>query len=133
MERPRLRALQTLALAPDPCCCSFCTILPTSRCDGGSGSCRSVEVFVRSNDKRLQARSNMPGAIVEYRRATSQRAPETTGAFARCALESLRLKYRSVLKSLEFFTGSSLHTLRVVGGGSLNSLLCQMFAEGRAM
>jgi rhamnulokinase len=71
----------------------------------------------------------MPGAIVEYCRATGQPAPETTGAFARCALESLSLKYRSVLESLELLSGRSLRTLRVVGGGSLNPLLCQMIAD----
>jgi rhamnulokinase len=81
------------------------------------------------NDKRLQVQSNMPGAIVGYCRATGQPAPETTGAFARCALESLSLKYRSVLESLELLTRRSLRTLRVVGGGSLNALLCQMIAD----
>jgi rhamnulokinase len=81
------------------------------------------------NDKRLQVQNNMPGAIVEYCRATGQPAPETTGAFARCALESLSLKYRSVLESLELLSGRSLRTLRVVGGGSLNPLLCQMIAD----
>jgi rhamnulokinase len=81
------------------------------------------------NDKRLSVQSNMPVAIEEYCRATGQPAPETAGAFARSALESLSLKYRSVLESLEFLTGRNLRTLRVVGGGSLNPLLCQMIAD----
>jgi rhamnulokinase len=81
------------------------------------------------NDKRLSVQSNMPAAIEDYCRATGQPAPETAGAFVRSALESLSLKYRSVLESLEFLTGRHLRTLRVVGGGSLNSLLCQMIAD----
>ena len=89
----------------------------------------SLRSIFDPNDKRLSVHSNMPVAIEDYCRATGQPAPETAGAFARSALESLSLKYRSVLESLEFLTGRHLRTLRVVGGGSLNSLLCQMIAD----
>jgi rhamnulokinase len=47
----------------------------------------------------------------------------------RGAFESLSLKYRSVLESLESLTRRRLSTIRVVGGGGLNTLLCQMTAD----
>ena len=59
---------------------------------------------------------------------TRKRA-ETAGEIARCAFESLGLKYRSVLESLRKLTGRVLGTIRVVGGGGLNAVLCQMTAD----
>ena len=47
----------------------------------------------------------------------------------RCSLESLALRYRSVVHSLEEPSGRSLPTIRVVGGGSQNRLLNQFTAD----
>jgi rhamnulokinase len=47
----------------------------------------------------------------------------------RGAFESLSLKYCSVLESLRGLTHRPLSTIRVVGGGGLNTLLCQMTAD----
>jgi rhamnulokinase len=82
------------------------------------------------NDKRFEVQSNMPLAIRNYCRDTSQCVPETAGAFARAVFESLALKYRSVLVSLEELTSRTFSTFRIVGGGSLNAVLCQMVADG---
>jgi rhamnulokinase len=78
----------------------------------------------------FQAPCDMPRAIRAYCRATGQPAPETAGEIARCAFESLALNYRSVLESLRRLTGRDLRTIRVVGGGGLNPVLCQMTADG---
>lgn len=72
---------------------------------------------------------NMPEAIARYCRCTGQAPPQTIGSIARCCLESLSLKYRLVLEPLEILTGRHLETIRVVGGGCLNPLLCQMTAD----
>ena len=82
---------------------------------------------VDANDFR--APENMHRAIAEYCRRTMQPNPETIGAVARGCFESLALKYRSVLESLEAVTGRGLDTIRIVGGGCLNALLCQMTAD----
>ena len=47
----------------------------------------------------------------------------------RCCLESLALKYRMVLQALENLSGQRIDTVRVVGGGSQNTLLCQLTAD----
>jgi rhamnulokinase len=49
-------------------------------------------------------------------------------SFAAC-LESLALKYRWVVVALEELTGRRLDTIRIVGGGSQNTLLCQLTAD----
>ena len=72
---------------------------------------------------------DMPATIRAYCRRTHQPEPESVGAVARCCLESLALKYRWVVEALEELTGRTIETVRVVGGGSQNGLLCQLTAD----
>ncbi|QDU28437.1 Rhamnulokinase [Anatilimnocola aggregata] len=72
---------------------------------------------------------DMPAAIREYCQQTGQPVPQSEGAVIRCALESLALRYRMVLGLLEELVGGELKTIHIVGGGSLNRLLCQMTAD----
>jgi len=81
------------------------------------------------NDARFEAPANMPRVVQEYCSATGQRVPDTQGECARAVFESLALKYRSALASLESLTSRTFSTLRIVGGGSRNALLCQMVAD----
>jgi rhamnulokinase len=85
--------------------------------------------LIDSNARDFQMPCDMPDAIRHYCHATHQPVPETVGEIARCAFESLSLKYRSVLDSLTSLTGRAFCTLRVMGGGSLNTMLCQMTAD----
>lgn len=72
---------------------------------------------------------DMPRAIQHYCAKTGQPVPQTAGEIARCAFESLALNYRTVLESLRALTGRDLRTIRVVGGGGLNAMLCRMTAD----
>ena len=60
---------------------------------------------------------------------SGQPPPETVGAVVRCSLESLAVRYRATLDELEELVGHRLETIRVVGGGSQNRLLCQLTAD----
>jgi rhamnulokinase len=82
---------------------------------------------VDGNDFRTP--ENMHHAIAAYCRRTMQPNPDSIGVVARGCFESLALKYRSVLESLEAVTARRLDTIRIVGGGCLNALLCQMTAD----
>jgi rhamnulokinase len=75
------------------------------------------------------APADMPQAIAAYCARTRQPAPRDVGALVRCCLESLALRYRWVVEALEGLLGRPLTTIRVVGGGSQNRLLCQMTAD----
>jgi rhamnulokinase len=77
----------------------------------------------------FQVPCDMPRAIRDFCLVTGQPAPQTPGEITRCAFESLSLNYRSVLESLRSLTGRDLRTIRVVGGGGLNRMLCQMTAD----
>src|SRR5262249_17524552 len=56
-------------------------------------------------------------------------APTEPGAVVRCALESLALRYRWVLEKLEALLGRKLDAVHIVGGGTQNTLLCQLAAD----
>ena len=85
--------------------------------------------FFDPNDEHFQGQDDMPRAIQEYCKATQQAVPETFGEIARSAFESLSLKYKSVIEQLEILIHRKMATIRIVGGGSLNTFLCQMTAD----
>jgi rhamnulokinase len=71
----------------------------------------------------------MPAKIVAHCRAKGQPAPATHGEFARTILESLGLRYRQVLESLEALLRRRLEVIHIVGGGSRNQVLNQFVAD----
>jgi len=75
------------------------------------------------------APQNMPATIREHCRRSGQPVPAGVGELVRCCLESLALTYRRVVAALETLTGRQIDTLRVVGGGSQNTMLCQLTAD----
>ena len=75
------------------------------------------------------APDSMPDAIRDFCLRTGQNPPDSVGAFVRCCLESLALKYRWCLEKLEGFRGKPIDVLHVVGGGTQNELLCQFAAD----
>jgi rhamnulokinase len=72
---------------------------------------------------------DMPEAIAVYCARTSQPVPASPPACARAILESLALKYREVLESLEEITARRFREIRVIGGGSRNRVLNQFTAD----
>jgi rhamnulokinase len=72
---------------------------------------------------------SMPAAIADFCKRTGQPSPTEPGPVIRCALESLALRYRWVLERLEDLTGRRIATIHIVGGGSQNTLLCQLTAD----
>jgi rhamnulokinase len=74
----------------------------------------------------------MPEAIRGFCRRSGQPEPESVGEIVRCCLESLALKYRTVLDDLEALTGRRFRVVRIVGGGSQNALLNQFTADACA-
>jgi sugar (pentulose or hexulose) kinase len=68
-------------------------------------------------------------AIAAYCERSGQVVPSDDAAIVRCALESLALRYRDVLCSLEELTNTRIETIHIVGGGTQNKQLCQMTAD----
>ncbi len=90
---------------------------------------RPLRSLIDPDAPEFMAVGDMPAAIRAYCRLTMQPEPTTVGAVIRCCLESLALKYRWVVEALEGLTDRRIATVRVVGGGSSNAMLCQLTAD----
>ena len=85
--------------------------------------------LVDPDDGQFLRPDDMPTALQNWCRKHSQAVPETEGQLVRCALESLALKYRTVLGWLEELTGTPVEVIHIVGGGTQNELLNQFTAN----
>ena len=72
---------------------------------------------------------DMPAAIDDFCRETSQEKPGSEGEYVRVILEGLAMKYRYVLDQLREVTGREINTIHIIGGGTRNRLLCQFTAN----
>ncbi|WP_213525862.1 rhamnulokinase [Paenibacillus sp. J31TS4] len=85
--------------------------------------------WINPDDTRFLRPGGMQDRIRGYCEETRQPVPSEPGAFVRCILESLALKYRYVLRQTERLTGSRFSGLHIVGGGIHNTLLCRWSAN----
>jgi len=94
-----------------------------------AGKAKPLRSLVNLNDPRFLNPPDMPKAIQDFCRETKQPVPRNEGELVRCCYESLALKYREVLGSLEELTGEGIEVVHIVGGGSLSALLNQFTAD----
>ncbi len=80
-------------------------------------------------DIRFLNPRNMTEEITKYCIETSQHKPQTIGQFVRCILESLSLAYRHTLEQIKEITNQDFTVIHIIGGGSLNEMLCQFTAD----
>jgi rhamnulokinase len=89
----------------------------------------ALESLINPDDNSFALPEHMPNAIAAFCATSGQSKPLTPGQVTRTILESLSLKYRQVLESLEKLVGTTFLEIRVVGGGSRNDLLSQFTAD----
>ena len=75
------------------------------------------------------APGDMPKRINDYLTEAGQKPIDDKGQMIRTILESLALKYRSVMAAIEDVVGHKMEVLHIVGGGIQNELLCQFTAN----
>jgi len=85
--------------------------------------------LIDAADESLMAPTDMEGALLAIIRATGQGEPESRGQLVRGVLESLALEYALRLEALGTLTGRRPDALYIVGGGTKNTLLCQLTAD----
>lgn len=86
-------------------------------------------LLVNPDDPAFVAPDDMIDAIHDYAGRTGQDVPSDNAVLFRGSLEGLALRYRVCLSMLESLVGHQIDTIHIVGGGSLNDLLCQMTAD----
>jgi rhamnulokinase len=90
---------------------------------------KPLRSIVNVNAQRFLNPPDMPREIQGFCRETKQPVPRTEGELIRCAYESLALKYRETLASIEELTGEESEVIHVVGGGSQSKILNQFTAD----
>jgi rhamnulokinase len=88
-----------------------------------------LQHLVNPDDGSFVLPQHMPQAIAAFCAKSGQSAPIGAGQLTRAILESLALKYRQVLESLESLVGAKFKEIRIVGGGSRIDLLNQFTAD----
>ncbi|GAA1058666.1 rhamnulokinase [Agromyces bracchium] len=87
-----------------------------------------VTVF-DANDPRFMPPGDLPGRIAEWCAEHGVPAPQNRAEFARSIIESLAEAFAGAVRSASVLSGVDVETIHVVGGGSLNELLCQRTAD----
>jgi len=95
---------------------------------GAAASIAESPSLVFPDDPRFLNPSSMIDALGQFMKETGQPQPTEPAVLARVILDSLALRYASVLRRVERLTGSSIEGVRIVGGGSQNTYLNQATA-----
>ncbi len=72
---------------------------------------------------------DMPARIMEVCRRTDQPLPASRPALVRCILDGLALAYARTIRDAQRLSGRAVQVVHLVGGGSRNTLLCQLTAN----
>jgi rhamnulokinase len=96
--------------------------------DAAAGVTGDVPLF-DANDPRLSAPGDMPARISAVLEEAGDDVPTSRAALARTIVESIAAAFARALRTAARLTGRDLDAVHIVGGGSLNRLLCQATAD----
>jgi rhamnulokinase len=82
-----------------------------------------------ANHPSLLPPGDMPKRIAALCAEAGEAAPDSPAVFARSILESLAEAYATAITDAERLSGQKINTVHIVGGGSQNTLLCQLTAD----
>jgi sugar (pentulose or hexulose) kinase len=105
------------------------TFLSYDEIDEQARVCPGLVSIVDTDDASFYAAGNMQKKIQSFCERTHQPVPQTVGEVARCIYDSLALKYRFALETLEGYRGGRIDQLNIVGGGTKNKLMNQLAAD----
>lgn len=80
-------------------------------------------------DPRFMPPGDMPARIREWCAERGLQAPADRATLMRCIVESLAQAFADALQTAQTLSGRSIGVVHVVGGGSLNHLLCQATSD----
>jgi rhamnulokinase len=95
---------------------------------GGAAALDESPALIFPDDPRFLNPPSMLAAIAEQLADTGQAVPAQPVALTRTILDSLALRYASVLQTIESLTHAGIEGIQIVGGGSQNAYLNQAAA-----
>lgn len=90
---------------------------------------KPFKCFINPDAPEFVPHGNIPERIRTFCKNTDQPVPQSIGEVVRCIYESLAMKYRLTFESLMDCTGKDYPVIHVIGGGTKDTLLCQMTAN----
>ena len=88
----------------------------------------SIPLF-DANDPSLSAPGDMPARIAAVLTSAGSTVPTGRAAFARTIVESIAQAFADAVRTSGELSGREIDAIHLVGGGSLNRLLCQATAD----
>ena len=85
--------------------------------------------LIDADDPIFIAPGDLPERIRDAAKKSGQVPPQTPAATVRCILDSLAAAYTETIDRLSVLCDLDIHTIHVLGGGSQNTLLCQLTAQ----
>lgn len=96
--------------------------------DAAAAVATPVAIF-DANDTRLLAPGDMPARIAQCCTEQGSAVPASRAEYVRSILESLAAAFAEAVRAAAELSGTSPAVIHLVGGGSQNSLLCQLTAD----
>ena len=85
--------------------------------------------FINPNDESFSQPGDMPKKIEEYVKRTGQQELSGISAILRCVYDSLAAEFNRTLIDIEKITGRTYPAVYMFGGGTKDSLICQLTAN----
>ncbi|MCG3128399.1 MAG: L-Rhamnulokinase [Phycisphaerae bacterium] len=85
--------------------------------------------LIEPDDPVFADPGDMPARIRAWCTRSRQPPPQSKGQLIRCIMESLALKYRTVIETAQRLGNRPIDVIHIVGGGSRNGLLNQWVAD----
>ncbi|MFD2684222.1 rhamnulokinase family protein [Streptomyces phyllanthi] len=89
----------------------------------------ALRSVVDAGDSAFLAPGRMPERIAAACRESGQPVPSSPAEITRCILDSLALAHRRAVVEAQELAGHPVDVVHVVGGGTRNTLLCQLTAD----
>ncbi|MFD9429466.1 rhamnulokinase family protein [Streptomyces sp. NPDC060002] len=89
----------------------------------------ALRSVVDAGDAAFLAPGRMPERIAEACRVSGQPVPVSPAEITRCILDSLALAHRRAVEDAQRLAGHPVDVVHIVGGGTRNTLLCQLTAD----
>src|SRR5690606_16695846 len=96
--------------------------------DAAAAVSGDIPVF-DANHSSLSSPGEMPARIAALLRVHGSAVPTDRAAFARTIVESIALAFANAVQTAAGLSARQLDSIHLVGGGSLNRLLCQATAD----
>lgn len=96
--------------------------------DAAAAVTGEIAVF-DANDPRFLAQGDMPARIAEWLVERGRPVPKSRAEFVLSIIRSLASAFADAIRAASELSGVRIDVIHIVGGGSQNSLLCQLTAD----